>query len=79
MLARRFAQAAPEELPPGQAPEALARYVFALSFGLAVQAAGGTPAAELHEVADLALSQWPPTTQPNNNRLAAINDNHTNK
>jgi AcrR family transcriptional regulator len=59
LLARRFEQADPDQLPPGQAPEALARYLFALSYGLAVQAAGGAPATELHQVVDVVMSQWP--------------------
>lgn len=59
LLAARFAQAAPAELPAGQDPAAVARYVFAVSFGLAVQAAGGATAAELHEAVDVALSAWP--------------------
>jgi hypothetical protein len=59
LLARRLAQAGPGELPPGQDAAAVARYLFAVSFGLAVQAAGGASAAELHEVVDLLLSGWP--------------------
>ncbi|MEV6302458.1 TetR/AcrR family transcriptional regulator [Actinoplanes sp. NPDC051861] len=59
LLARRLEQADPGELPPGQSPQALARYLFALSYGFAVQAAGGAVAGELHEAADAALSQWP--------------------
>jgi len=59
LLARRLAQAGPGELPPGQDAAALARYLFAVSFGLAVQAAGGASAAELHEVVDLVMSGWP--------------------
>jgi hypothetical protein len=35
----------------------VARYVFALSFGLAVQAAGGATADELHEAAQVGMSQ----------------------
>jgi hypothetical protein len=59
LLAARFRQAAPGELPGGQDAAAVARYVFAVSFGLAVQAAGGAAAAELHEAVDVALSGWP--------------------
>ena len=62
LLAQRFEHADPAELPPGQTPQTLARYLFALSFGLAVQAAGGATAAELHAVADLVMSEWPATT-----------------
>ncbi len=63
LLARRLEQADPGELPPGQTAGALARYLFALSFGFAVQAAGGATARELHEAADAALSQWPAPAQ----------------
>jgi hypothetical protein len=59
LLARRLARAGPGELPPGQDAAAVARYLFAVSFGLAVLAAGGALAAELHEVVDLVLSGWP--------------------
>ena len=39
---------------------AVARYVFAVSFGLAVQAAGGATAAELgRRRCDVAMSGWP--------------------
>jgi AcrR family transcriptional regulator len=38
---------------------AVARYLFAVSFGLAVQAAGGATAAELHEAIDVVMSRWP--------------------
>jgi AcrR family transcriptional regulator len=59
LLAARFAQASPGELPAGQDPAAVARYVYAVMFGLTVQAAGGATAAELHEALDVALSGWP--------------------
>ncbi|HYB87906.1 MAG TPA: TetR/AcrR family transcriptional regulator [Streptosporangiaceae bacterium] len=59
LLAARFRQAGPGELPAGQDPAAVARYVFAVSFGLAVQAAGGATAAELHEAVDVVMSSWP--------------------
>lgn len=59
VLATRLEQADPAELPPGHTPAAAARYLFAVSFGMAVQAAGGASADELREVADLVLSHWP--------------------
>ena len=59
LLAARLAQASPGELPAGQDAAAVARYLFAVSFGLAVQAAGGATAAQLHEVIDMAMSSWP--------------------
>jgi hypothetical protein len=59
LLAARFRQAGPGELPAGLDAAAVARYVFAVSFGLAEQAAGGATAAELHEAVDVAMSGWP--------------------
>lgn len=59
LLAWRLGQAGPVELPAGQDPAVLARYLFAISFGLAVQAAGGATAAELHQVIDVVMSSWP--------------------
>lgn len=59
LLAWRLGQAGPGELPAGQDPAVLARYLFAVSFGLAVQAAGGATAAELHEVIDVVMGSWP--------------------
>lgn len=59
LLARRLGQAGPGELPAGQDAAAVARYLFAVSFGLAVQAAGGATAAELQEVVDVVMSRWP--------------------
>lgn len=59
LLARRLEQASPGELPCGHDAATAARYLFAVSFGLAVQAAGGATAAELHEVVDLVMSGWP--------------------
>ncbi|SHF69676.1 transcriptional regulator, TetR family [Jatrophihabitans endophyticus] len=59
MLAERLGRAAPAELPGGQDATAVARYLFAVRFGLAVQAAGGASAAELQEVVDVVLAQWP--------------------
>jgi hypothetical protein len=59
LLAERLARAAPGELPAGQDAAAVARYLFVVSFGLAVQAAGGATAAELHEVIGVVMSSWP--------------------
>ena len=59
LLAARLGRAGPGELPAGQDAAAVARYLFAVSFGLAVQAAGGATAAELNEVVDMVMSCWP--------------------
>jgi AcrR family transcriptional regulator len=59
-LSERFARARAEgDLPQNTEPAALARYVMAVSNGMCVQAASGATLADLHAVADVALSSWP--------------------
>ncbi|MER7762307.1 TetR/AcrR family transcriptional regulator [Streptomyces sp. NPDC097619] len=50
------------DLPADRDPELLARQVCVLSYGLAVQAATGTPRADLTALVDLTLAAWPPPT-----------------
>jgi AcrR family transcriptional regulator len=59
-LARRFddAQSAGELL--GIDTAVLARWIVAVSYGIAVQARSGASREELHQVADTALAGWPP-------------------
>lgn len=60
LLAQRFERArALGDLPRASDPESLARYVAAISYGLAVHAAGGATRAELRGVAELALRALP--------------------
>lgn len=47
------------DLPSHTSPADLARFIATLLQGLAVQAAGGAPRAELEAVVDLALAAWP--------------------
>jgi AcrR family transcriptional regulator len=47
------------DLPSGADPGALARYLVAVMRGMAVEAASGAGAAELHEIVDVALAAWP--------------------
>ena len=47
------------DLPPHADPADLARFLASLSYGLAVQAAGGATREELKRVAEVALKQWP--------------------
>ncbi len=62
-LARRLDQAKVEgDLPPSADPEALAKFLFAVFAGLAVQAAEGLSKAELQATAQLALNAWPTRT-----------------
>lgn len=59
-LAARFARARIEgDLPADVDPADLARYVACLSYGLAVQAAGGASRAELTRMVDRFLRDWP--------------------
>lgn len=60
LLKSRFERARGEgDLPSGAEPAALARYLTAVTQGMAVQAAGGATAAELRPVAEMALRAWP--------------------
>jgi AcrR family transcriptional regulator len=59
-IAERFKRAKAEgDLPDDCNPADLARYVRSVVYGIAVQAAAGATAKELHKVADLALRSWP--------------------
>lgn len=59
-LARRFRRATEEgDLPAGGDPEALARFVMALSEGHAVHAAAGVPREQLEASARIALAAFP--------------------
>ncbi|MCP2164420.1 TetR/AcrR family transcriptional regulator [Goodfellowiella coeruleoviolacea] len=60
-LQERFQRAVDEgDLPRDTDPGRLASYVMTVSFGIAVQAASGLSRADLQEVADMALANWPP-------------------
>jgi AcrR family transcriptional regulator len=60
-LKDRFQRARDEgDLPPTSDPGLLARFLMAVSSGIAVQAASGAGRDELHRVADAALQSWPP-------------------
>jgi AcrR family transcriptional regulator len=59
-LRERFERAVAEgDLPVACQPADLARYVFAVMQGIAVQAAGGASRAQLRRVAAIALQAWP--------------------
>lgn len=58
-ICERFAQAKAGELPKGVDGDHLARYVFTVMQGLAVQAASGATGDELLGIADVALRNWP--------------------
>lgn len=59
-IRERFERALAEgDLPAGTDPALLARYVAILQQGIAVEAAGGVDPAELQELADAALRNWP--------------------
>ncbi|WP_067458731.1 TetR/AcrR family transcriptional regulator [Actinomadura macra] len=64
-LAARFERARAEgDLPSDADCPGLARYVWSISYGLSVQAAGGVSRDDLNRVAALALSAWPPVVPP---------------
>ncbi|MFJ1763114.1 TetR/AcrR family transcriptional regulator [Amycolatopsis sp. NPDC088138] len=57
----RFERAVDDgDLPPEADPALVARYVTALGYGIAVQAASGVGRDELQDMADAALRAWPP-------------------
>ena len=61
-LRDRFRRAVDDgDLPAGTDPGLLARYLMTVANGIAVQAAGGTPRAELELVAAMTMRSWPPT------------------
>ncbi len=47
------------DLPPDSSPADLARFVFTLTDGIAVQGAAGTSRSQLRRVVDTALRAWP--------------------
>ncbi len=58
-LQERFRQAVVDgDLPPEADPRLLARYVTTVTFGIAVQAAGGVGREELQELADVVVRNW---------------------
>ncbi|WP_345471703.1 TetR/AcrR family transcriptional regulator [Actinoallomurus oryzae] len=60
-LEERFQRAVDEgDLPRDADPRRLARYVMTVTFGIAVQAAGGLGRDELQDIADMALECWLP-------------------
>ncbi|MCZ2820364.1 TetR/AcrR family transcriptional regulator [Modestobacter sp. VKM Ac-2977] len=60
-LAERFRRAVKEgDLPSDADPQSLARYVMAVGFGIAVQAASGVSRQDLQLIADVALQNWRP-------------------
>ena len=59
-MIERLARAKDEgDLPPAIEPQALARYLFAVMQGLAVQAGSGASAADLEALVETTLQVWP--------------------
>ncbi|MEU0847006.1 TetR/AcrR family transcriptional regulator [Streptomyces flaveolus] len=59
-IRERFLVARAEgDLPPDSDPSTLARYVFTVAYGVAVQAASGVPRAQLLETVQMSLRAWP--------------------
>jgi AcrR family transcriptional regulator len=64
LLRRRFEQARAEhDLPEDSDPAALARFVAAVVYGMAVLASGGASRKELQQVIQTAMKAWPATNQ----------------
>jgi AcrR family transcriptional regulator len=64
-LCQRFARARNEgDLPADSDPAHLARYITTLAYGIAVQAASGTPREDLRQIIDTALHAWPTHPHP---------------
>jgi AcrR family transcriptional regulator len=65
LLRRRFEQAkAQRDLPKDSDPAALARFVAAVVYGMAVLASGGANRKELEQVIRTAMKAWPTTAPP---------------
>lgn len=59
-IRERFERAASEgDLPPDVDPAGLARYVWTVQLGIAVQAAGGASRAKLFEIVKVVMRSWP--------------------
>jgi AcrR family transcriptional regulator len=59
-LRKRLERALREgDLPPGSDPAKLARFVWTVNLGMAVQAAGGATRTQLEEVVEMVLNSWP--------------------
>jgi AcrR family transcriptional regulator len=59
-IRERFERAATErDVPRGVDPVSLARYLWAVHTGIAVQAAGGATAAQLGEIVEVVMRNWP--------------------
>src|SRR5579863_642444 len=64
LLRRRFEQAkAQHDLPKDSDPAALARFVAAVVYGMAVLASGGASRKELDQVIRTAMKAWPATAE----------------
>jgi AcrR family transcriptional regulator len=58
-LRDRFAESVGADLPASTDPDALARFVVVLAWGMAIEAQGGARRAELHAMIATALAGWP--------------------
>ena len=64
LLRRRFEQAkAQHDLPKDSDPAALARFLAAVVYGMAVLASGGASRKELEQVIRTAMKAWPVTAE----------------
>jgi|SRR5580704_667726 AcrR family transcriptional regulator len=65
LLRRRFEQAKAHDLPKDSDPAALARFLAAVVYGMAVLASGGASRKELERVIRTAMKAWPATAEDN--------------
>lgn len=64
LLRRRFEQAkAQHDLPKDSDPAALARFLAAVVYGMAVLASGGASRKEMEQVIRTAMKAWPATAE----------------
>jgi AcrR family transcriptional regulator len=75
LLRRRFEQAkAQRDLPKDSDPAALAHFLGAVVYGMAVLASGGACRKELEQVIRTAMKAWPATAQDSADDEAAVPD-----
>ncbi|HEX4859802.1 MAG TPA: TetR/AcrR family transcriptional regulator [Rhizomicrobium sp.] len=72
-LRERFRRARDEgDLPESADPAALARYLSAIANGICMQAAAGASAAELRDIAHMALASWPVQAKSKTKKKARV-------
>ena len=73
-LRKRFAQASTSELPVHADPDALARLVVMMVWGMAIEAQSGAKRKDLRRAVAVVLAAWPTATKPGLERTAALRE-----